>query len=247
MQDLSYLTTALDRSYAGVRGLGSSSSSRSVSPTEGDGKATEAAISNSVAERLGRDRAEALIRGARKHAARYHALNTATAELIEDFSLVNFETLAVEDKESMFHLLQIADKAGGYIYQLHSNHSHDAGPDMGEAWEPGSRIATAGGLLGQDPNAELAKTAKGASAAALFTTADTGSTRPLAADMPSSATAMGPLDVQERWIDNRKAWDEWRVAQQQEQMDTLNEQRIYQAADRVLAKQKNAPTGEKNT
>lgn len=38
------------------------------------------------------------------------------AEIIEDFGLVSFETLAVEDKSSMTHLLHVIDRAGGYAF-----------------------------------------------------------------------------------------------------------------------------------
>lgn len=37
-------------------------------------------------------------------------------ELIEEFSLVGFETLAVEDKASMMHLVRLIDKVTGYIF-----------------------------------------------------------------------------------------------------------------------------------
>ncbi|OZJ03045.1 hypothetical protein BZG36_03710 [Bifiguratus adelaidae] len=47
---------------------------------------------------------------------RYKQLNKALCELIEDFSLVGFYTLAVEDKKSMMNVLQVIDKAGGYIF-----------------------------------------------------------------------------------------------------------------------------------
>lgn len=47
---------------------------------------------------------------------RFAALNSAVAELVEDFGLVAFETLAVEDKRSMAHLLGVIDKAGGYAF-----------------------------------------------------------------------------------------------------------------------------------
>ncbi|KAJ3302185.1 GPN-loop GTPase 2, partial [Blyttiomyces sp. JEL0837] len=43
-------------------------------------------------------------------------LNRALCELIEEFSLVGFHTLAVNDRESMLHLCQVIDKATGYIY-----------------------------------------------------------------------------------------------------------------------------------
>ncbi|KAF8426046.1 hypothetical protein EV426DRAFT_41559 [Tirmania nivea] len=47
---------------------------------------------------------------------KFYALNAAIAELVEDFGLVAFETLAVEDKTSMTHLLQVIDRAGGYAF-----------------------------------------------------------------------------------------------------------------------------------
>ncbi|KAI9675906.1 MAG: hypothetical protein M1829_003144 [Trizodia sp. TS-e1964] len=47
---------------------------------------------------------------------RFEALNNAIIELVEDFGLVGFETLAVEDKASMMKLLQAVDRAGGYVF-----------------------------------------------------------------------------------------------------------------------------------
>ncbi|KAI5780897.1 hypothetical protein EDC01DRAFT_667621 [Geopyxis carbonaria] len=48
--------------------------------------------------------------------ARFAKLNEAIVDLVENFALVNFETLAVEDKKSMTHLLQTIDRAGGYAF-----------------------------------------------------------------------------------------------------------------------------------
>lgn len=47
---------------------------------------------------------------------RFEGLNNAVIELVEDFGLVGFETLAVEDKKSMMTLLQAIDRAGGYAF-----------------------------------------------------------------------------------------------------------------------------------
>ncbi|KAI0341418.1 hypothetical protein BDW22DRAFT_1332380 [Trametopsis cervina] len=47
---------------------------------------------------------------------RFAALNMAICGLIEDFGLVGFETLAVEDKESMLHLTRAIDKATGCVF-----------------------------------------------------------------------------------------------------------------------------------
>ncbi|KAL8732498.1 MAG: hypothetical protein Q9166_002712 [cf. Caloplaca sp. 2 TL-2023] len=47
---------------------------------------------------------------------RFEGLNNAVIELIEDFGLVGFETLAVEDKKSMMTFLHSIDRAGGYAF-----------------------------------------------------------------------------------------------------------------------------------
>ena len=48
--------------------------------------------------------------------SKFEGLNRAIIELIEDFGLVGFETLAVEDKKSMMTLLHAIDRAGGYAF-----------------------------------------------------------------------------------------------------------------------------------
>jgi len=47
---------------------------------------------------------------------RFASLNMAMISLIEDFSLVGFETLAVEDKNSMINLTRAIDRATGYVF-----------------------------------------------------------------------------------------------------------------------------------
>lgn len=51
-----------------------------------------------------------------KSGSKFAALNQAITGLIEDFALVGFETLAVEDKKSMTALLKAIDRAGGYAF-----------------------------------------------------------------------------------------------------------------------------------
>lgn len=46
----------------------------------------------------------------------FEGLNKAIIEMVEDFGLVAFETLAVEDKKSMMTLLLAIDRAGGYAF-----------------------------------------------------------------------------------------------------------------------------------
>ena len=48
--------------------------------------------------------------------SKFAALNQAIIDLVEDYSLVGFETLAVEDKKSMMILLRAIDRAGGYAF-----------------------------------------------------------------------------------------------------------------------------------
>lgn len=47
---------------------------------------------------------------------RYAKLTEAIADLVTEFGLVNFETLAVEDKKSMISLLTVIDRATGYMF-----------------------------------------------------------------------------------------------------------------------------------
>lgn len=47
---------------------------------------------------------------------RYVDLTKAIAEVVEDFGLVLFEVLSVENKRSMVHLLSVVDKANGYSF-----------------------------------------------------------------------------------------------------------------------------------
>lgn len=47
---------------------------------------------------------------------KYAKLNEAIIDVVDGFGLVSFETLAVEDKKSMTHLLQTIDRAGGYVF-----------------------------------------------------------------------------------------------------------------------------------
>ncbi|TPX62890.1 hypothetical protein PhCBS80983_g00163 [Powellomyces hirtus] len=52
---------------------------------------------------------------------KYYKLNQALCDLVKDYSLVGFHTLAIEDTESVMNLAQAIDKANGYIYGLDMN------------------------------------------------------------------------------------------------------------------------------
>lgn len=47
---------------------------------------------------------------------KFKRLNQRVADLVENFSLVRYEVLAVENKKSMMHLLRVIDRAGGYVF-----------------------------------------------------------------------------------------------------------------------------------
>uniref|UniRef100_A0A7S1I577 GPN-loop GTPase 2 n=1 Tax=Eutreptiella gymnastica TaxID=73025 RepID=A0A7S1I577_9EUGL len=48
---------------------------------------------------------------------RYQALNRCIAEVVEDFSLVSFHTLDIQQKESVAAVLKSVDKANGFAFQ----------------------------------------------------------------------------------------------------------------------------------
>ncbi|KAK3669550.1 hypothetical protein LTR78_010550 [Recurvomyces mirabilis] len=54
--------------------------------------------------------------GSSEAAEKWESLNEALISLIEDFGLVAFETLAVEDRQSMASLVQAIDRASGYVF-----------------------------------------------------------------------------------------------------------------------------------
>lgn len=79
-------------------------------------------------------------------AKRFAKLNRAMTELIEDFSLVGFETLAVEDKASMMKLVRLVDKVTGYIFMP----TADTGGDNLHAL-----FSSASGHMPGDPYADI--------------------------------------------------------------------------------------------
>lgn len=102
---------------------------------------------------------------------KFQKLNEAVIELVEEFGLVSYEVLAVEDKKSMMSLLQTIDRAGGYAF---------------------------GGAEGANDTVWQVAVREG----------------------------LGQLDVrdiQERWIDNKEAWDE------QESQEAEQEQKRLQS------------------
>lgn len=47
---------------------------------------------------------------------KYKKLNAALVDIIEEYSLVSFVPLNVQDKESMLRVMKVADKANGYVF-----------------------------------------------------------------------------------------------------------------------------------
>lgn len=47
---------------------------------------------------------------------RYKKLNAALVDIVQDYSLVSFVPLIVQDKESMLRVMQVVDKANGYVF-----------------------------------------------------------------------------------------------------------------------------------
>ncbi|XP_069137853.1 GPN-loop GTPase 2-like [Argopecten irradians] len=47
---------------------------------------------------------------------KYKKLNAALVDIIEEYSLVSFSTLNVQEKESMLRVMKVVDKANGYVF-----------------------------------------------------------------------------------------------------------------------------------
>ncbi|KAJ7241698.1 cytoplasmic protein [Mycena haematopus] len=137
---------------------------------------------------------------------RFAALNMAMISLIEDFSLVGFETLAVEDKPSMLHLTHAIDRATGYVFVPRAPASASASSHS----SPGVAPTT-------HPNGAFTRPNDNAPPGTVNTNPPDAATSPNAHALFS--TAFGPLpaaqggthydvrDVQERWLDAREEWD----------------------------------------
>ena len=96
---------------------------------------------------------------------KFARLNQAVADLIENFALVHFEVLAVENKKSMMHLLRVIDRAGGYVF---------------------------GGAEGANDTVWQVA-------------------------MRNESSMMEALDIQERWVDSKEAYDAAEKEEDEEQ------------------------------
>ncbi|KAF9068404.1 hypothetical protein BDP27DRAFT_1383630 [Rhodocollybia butyracea] len=136
--------------------------------------------------------------------SRFQALNEAMISLIEDYSLVGFETLAVEDKSSMLHLTHAVDRATGYVYVPPSK----PGNASNASNRPEGTIDESHKPLSGQPN-EFA----------LWSSAAGPMRNTLGVGVPSKFAEAKEYydvrDVQERWLDAKDSWDayekrEWR-------------------------------------
>jgi len=125
---------------------------------------------------------------------RFAALNMAMISLIEDYSLVGFETLAVEDKHSMLNLTRTIDRATGYVFV-----------------PPGGSTAPPGTINDTDTTASPSSRPN---AYALFSSA--------ASNLKGLRSNV--RDVQERWIDAQEEWDAFEKKQWRKEGELFREE-----------------------
>lgn len=151
---------------------------------------------------------------------KFGKLNEAICELVEDFGLVSFETLAVEDRRSMFRLLQVLDKAVGYIYVSPTSNVLGFGEEENEgAYEPGRASATASAAL----RAQARAGGLGADPHSLFSVADRG-------DPLGWGDA---LEVQERYIDHRHLYEEAEMEERKQIHEKEWENKVWSEVRKV--------------
>ncbi|KDQ53753.1 hypothetical protein JAAARDRAFT_136528 [Jaapia argillacea MUCL 33604] len=135
---------------------------------------------------------------------RFAALNMAICSLIEDYSLVGFETLAVEDKHSMLHLTHVIDRATGCVF-LPLPSKDQSSTSIPSSVHPTSSTSR--------PNDY-----------ALFSTA--------AGAVPGPMSDI--RDIQERWIDARDEWDAWERKEWRKEGEILRDEKTRKGVrDRV--------------
>lgn len=161
--------------------------------------------------------------GSARRNEKYGKLNEAICELVEDFGLVSFETLAVEDRRSMFRLLQVLDKAVGYIYVSSSSAAVDLGEEEEGAYEPGRASATASAALRAQTSSGLQGHGMGADPRSLFSVADRGDPRGWG----------DALEVQERYIDHRELYDETEMEERKQRHEKEWEDRVWSEVRKV--------------
>lgn len=89
---------------------------------------------------------------------RYGKLTKGLCELVEDFGLVNFTTLSIEDKTSVERVVQLTDKSIGYFNA--GGFSAAAGPGMenavgGRDYDERALVSNASALTDYERNFEV--------------------------------------------------------------------------------------------
>ncbi|PLW16176.1 hypothetical protein PCANC_19583 [Puccinia coronata f. sp. avenae] len=125
---------------------------------------------------------------------KFKNLNKAVIELIEDFNLVGFESLCVEDKASMTGLIQTIDKALGY-YPSHQ-----------------PRLADERGDDGREPELSIPRDA-----------ARGPPTDIMAMEAELSASSGLLTEIQERWIDYPELYDQFQRQLWAEEADLVHQ------------------------
>ncbi|KAJ3888621.1 cytoplasmic protein [Lentinula edodes] len=142
---------------------------------------------------------------------RFQALNLAMISLIEDYNLVGFETLAVEDKSSMLHLTHAIDRATGYVFVPRPSNASSTNTSKNP--QPEGTIDESHKPFSAQPNEyALFSSAAGPLKNTLMNMAGGGSAGTKFAE---AKDVYDVRDVQERWLDAKDAWDafekrEWR-------------------------------------
>lgn len=94
---------------------------------------------------------------------RFQQLNEAMCGLIEDFALVGFETLCIQDKESVTKVVRAIDKASGYVFGglEESNESiFMTAMRAGSEWESSVHDVQERYIDNEDPNEDLYRFAR---------------------------------------------------------------------------------------
>ncbi|GAA5946153.1 hypothetical protein JCM3775_006299 [Rhodotorula graminis] len=115
---------------------------------------------------------------------RFGELNRVICDLVEEFGLVGFETLAVEDKDSMLRLVQVIDQALGYVPPALSSASPSSSSDPHTHSHP------------QPPSSTSSHTSHHAHAP-----------HPSFAQSQPLSTALHAGTVQEKWVDHAREYE----------------------------------------
>ncbi|GAA5905474.1 hypothetical protein JCM8208_004290 [Rhodotorula glutinis] len=113
---------------------------------------------------------------------RFGELNRVICDLVEEFGLVGFETLAVEDKDSMLRLVQVIDQALGYVPPSLSSAPSSSSSQHTHSHDPTSPSPSHASHHAHAPHPSFAQS------------------QPL-----SSALHAGT--VQEKWVDHAREYD----------------------------------------